>query len=92
MAKKSNTSTSASEVDILTKEINAYLKTNTSIEAESIADHDFIPELLDTGNYALNWAISGKLTGGFPCTKVSEMFGAEGCLDADTEIEFYLEN
>jgi recombination protein RecA len=79
LAKKNNTiSSSASESDLLTKEINAYLKTNTSIEAESVGEHDFIPELLDTGNYALNWAISGKLVGGFPCTKVSEMFGAEG--------------
>ncbi len=78
MAKKSNTSVSASESDLLTKEINAYLKTNTLIEAESVGEHDFIPELLDTGNYALNWAISGKLVGGFPCTKVSEMFGDPG--------------
>lgn len=78
MAKKSNTTGSVSESDLLTKEINAYLKTNTSIEAESVGEHDFIPELLDTGNYALNWAISGKLTGGFPCTKVSEMFGDPG--------------
>ena len=79
MAKKSNTtSSSASESDILTKEINAYLKTNTSIEAESIAEHDFFTDYLDSGNYALNWAISGKLNGGFPMTKTMEMFGDPG--------------
>lgn len=77
MAKKTS-HVEASDADLLAKEINSFLKSNTGIEVESIEDHDFTPEYLDTGNYAFNWAISGKLTAGFPCTKVSEMFGDPG--------------
>lgn len=76
MSKKSNVS--LTEADLLAKEINSYLKSNSGVEVQSLEDHDFIPEFLDSGNYTLNWAISGQLRGGFPCTKVSEMFGAEG--------------
>lgn len=76
MSKKSTVN--LSESDVLAREINSYLKSNSGIEVQSLEEHDFIPEFLDTGNYALNWAISGKLSGGFPCTKVSEFFGAEG--------------
>jgi len=66
------------ELDLLQKEINSFIKTNSKIEVESLEDHDFFPEFLDTGNFALNWAICGKFKGGFPATKCVEMFGAEG--------------
>jgi recombination protein RecA len=78
MAKKNVVQATVTDADILAKEINSFLKTNTGIEVESIEDHDFTPEFLDTGNHAFNWAISGNLKGGFPCTKVSEMFSDPG--------------
>ena len=52
------------ELDLLQKEINSFIKTNSKIEVESLEDHDFFPDFLDTGNFALNWAISGKFKGG----------------------------
>lgn len=66
------------ERDSLVKEINSFIKTNAKIDVESLAEHDFFTDYLDSGNYALNWAISGKLDGGFPMTKTMEMFGDPG--------------
>ena len=66
------------ERDALLKEINSFIKTNAKIDVENLGDHDFFTDYLDSGNYALNWAISGKLKGGFPMTKCQEMFGDPG--------------
>lgn len=67
------------DLSSLIKDINSFIKTNAKIEVENLGEHDFIPEFLNTGNYALNWAICGKmLDGGVPMTKVFELFGDPG--------------
>lgn len=84
MAKKAaekelNSSSNVPDLSSLIKDINSFIKTNAKIEVENLGEHDFIPEFLSTGNYALNWAICGKmLEGGVPMTKVFEMFGDPG--------------
>jgi recombination protein RecA len=80
MAKKiDKTEKEKDDLSSLIKDINSFIKTNAKIDVESLDDHDFIPEYLSTGNYALNWALSGKMTdGGVPMTKVFEMFGDPG--------------
>ena len=68
-----------SEADSFLKELNSYIKSSTKIDIESIGEHDFVPEFLDTGNYALNWACTGKLKdGGIPMTKCIEFFSEPG--------------
>lgn len=66
------------ERDSLLKEINSFIKTNAKIDVESLEEHDFFPGYLDSGSFALNWAISGQLNGGFPMTKCMEMYGDPG--------------
>lgn len=97
MAKKSaekehKGASDAPDLSSLIKDINSFIKANAKIEVENLGEHDFIPEFLNTGNYALNWAVCGKmLDGGVPMTKVFELFGDPGCLHEDTEIEISIE-
>lgn len=45
------------------------------LEARSARDALKVHGWLDTGNYALNWAISGRLAGGYPLGHCGEIFG-----------------
>lgn len=48
------------------------------LKVKSARDALQIRGYLDTGNYALNWAISGKLQGGYPLGHCGEIFGDPG--------------
>jgi RecA/RadA recombinase len=83
----------SSDTSSLIKDINSFIKTQTKIEVESLQEHDFIPEFLNSGNYALNWAMCGKmLTGGVPMTKVFELFGDPGSGKSLMLVKFAGEN
>ncbi len=45
------------------------------LEVRSSRDAALVPGWLDTGNYALNWAISGRFGGGYPLGHTVEIFG-----------------
>lgn len=45
------------------------------LEAQSAAEAMQVRGWLDTGTYALNWAVSGWLRGGYPLGKTVEIFG-----------------
>jgi recombination protein RecA len=45
------------------------------LEVKSAADALQVKGWLDTGNYALNWAISGRLLNGYPLGHTVEIFG-----------------
>lgn len=48
------------------------------VHVKSARDALQIRGYLDTGNYALNWAISGRLLGGYPLGHCGEIFGDPG--------------
>jgi recombination protein RecA len=48
------------------------------LEVKSARDALQVKGWLDTGNYALNWAISGRLLGGYPLGHCGEIFGDPG--------------
>lgn len=48
------------------------------LKVKSARDALQIKGYLDSGNYALNWAISGKLLGGYPLGHCGEIFGDPG--------------
>lgn len=47
----------------------------TKLEVRSARDALQIKGYLDTGNYALNWALSNRLRGGYPLGHTTELFG-----------------
>lgn len=47
-----------------------------------------VKDWLSTGYLPLNKAISGRYDGGFPVGRITEIFGGESCLDADTFINY----
>lgn len=49
--------------------------TESGLEIRSARDAVAVPGWLDTGNYALNWAISGRLLAGYPLGHTTEIFG-----------------
>jgi len=51
------------------------LSSKTKLEVRSGADALQVKGWLDTGNYALNWAISGRLGRGYPLGHTVEIFG-----------------
>lgn len=64
------------KVDLFQQELNKIVEKSTGMHIESLEDLDFAPFYISTGNYALNWAISGKLlTGGIPAGKIIEVYG-----------------
>lgn len=50
----------------------------SGMEVKSARDALQVKGWLDTGNYALNWAISGRLLGGYPLGHTGELFGDPG--------------
>lgn len=48
---------------------------NQGLNVASASDVAVVPGWLDTGNYALNWAISGRLQRGYPMGHTIEIFG-----------------
>lgn len=50
----------------------------SGIEVKSARDALQVKGWLDTGNYALNWAISGRLQRGYPLGHTVELFGDPG--------------
>lgn len=50
----------------------------TGLQVKSARDALQIKGYLDSGNYALNWAVSGKLLGGYPLGHCGEIFGDPG--------------
>lgn len=48
---------------------------DSKLEVKSAADALQVKGWLDTGNYALNWAISGRLLGGYPLGHCGEISG-----------------
>lgn len=56
---------------------NSFLKTlsGLGVEVRSARDALQIKGYLDSGNYALNWAISGRMLGGYPLGHCGEIFG-----------------
>lgn len=50
----------------------------TGLHVKSARDALQITGYLDSGNYALNWAVSGKLLGGYPLGHCGEIFGDPG--------------
>jgi len=79
--------------DKLQNELNSLIKKNVKgLEIQSLDEVDYVPYFLDSGNYALNWAISGKMIdGGFPASKIIIVYGEAGCLHRDTEIEIQVD-
>ncbi len=65
MAKKKDSS--ASWIDAL--------NSAGKLQVKSARDALQVKGYLDTGNYALNWALSGKLLGGYPLGHCGEIFG-----------------
>ena len=50
----------------------------TKLEVKSARDALQVKGWLDTGNYALNWAVSGRFGRGYPLGHSCEIFGDQG--------------
>lgn len=65
--------------DAFMGQLDEFVKKDLKVEINSLSEVAFVPGYIDTGNYALNWSISGDmLNGGIPRTKIVEWYGDPG--------------
>ena len=64
--------------DELENELSAFIFKNTGIEVQSVQDVDVVTTYIDTGNYSLNYAITGDMLKGFPSGRIYTLEGESG--------------
>jgi len=59
---------------------------NSQLKMEIITDVEPIEYWVSTGSKLLDYIVSNKRDGGFPCSRICEVIGLESCLSGDTII------
>jgi RecA/RadA recombinase len=64
--------------DALEDELSAFLLKTTGIEVQSVQDVDVVTKYIDTGNYSLNYALTGDMLKGLPAGRIYTLEGESG--------------
>ena len=75
--KKANAKEKLTAGDI-ESQLSAFLEKETGVKLQGIADVDAVSKYIDTGNYSLNYAITGDLTKGLPSGRIYTLEGESG--------------
>lgn len=77
MAKPTKKKTAISQGD-LESELNDFLFKTTGVEIQSVNDVDVVTKYIDTGNYSLNYALTGNMLKGLPAGRIYTLEGESG--------------
>jgi len=75
---KTTKATKVLSMDEMEKEMSAFLLKSTGVKIQSIKDVDVVKKYINTGNYSLNFAITGDLTKGLPAGRIYSFEGESG--------------